>query len=606
MKNGINEACLRGPAYPTMSGLCPSDRAIVIDVGDVRTQVAQILAAGEVDPDYWEGQFVQAQQNGLVFSQQVSRSLLSDSPDPHLWGMYALSVEDTLMGNDDEPGILASLLKATPYLRRGVPVGFDFSKVRPSGAWLARSGCFAAGPISFLKLYDQLCSTLDCGSHLSLSQMATLQIDHPDIDSFIDVALKGNLPSVVCNVAVTDAFMAAVQRNQDWQLVHRASPGDEWIKNGARKCSGGLWIYRTVRARDLWYRLTEAVNSSEKIRISFVDQIRSQANLAYVYDTSAVMELIEPSQVNTRYFCHAAIDLSVLVEQAFTSKAKLNEDKLKSLTSIAVRALNNLMECPSVASAMLPQAWGTRQVRLGVVGLSDALIMLGVEFDSHLGRMVAKKIMECMRDAAYDTSADLARQFGAFPMYAPEFLKSKFVNRLPKAIQKRIRQHGIRNASLLSLAPLDSAMQQFSKASGVSIMPVTPEWLAALKDSSLFLKQGSSDTHSNKGQVSKAGLVMPDYCVSAQDLTPAAYLEMMGAVREYVDTAMDLSFEASSIPGLFPTHDLYFDAWQVGLKSWSMRSKTSSDCDNAVRKPMAVEGTARPKGEDAAQLHSGA
>ena len=248
---------------------------------EVFARVARGLAAVESEPEKWEPVFKQALHSGFVPAGRIMSVIGTDIGATAI-NCFVQPVGDSV-GEDDngsKPGIYIALLEAAETMRRGGGVGYDFSAIRPKGALVKGTHSHASGPISYMRVFDRSCETVESAGARRGAQMGVLRVDHPDIAAFVAAKNEhGELTNFNISVGVTDAFMQAVINDTEWDLVHRAEPGPS--VEGALQRDDGVWVYRHIRARDLWERIMASTYDHAEPGVLFVDRMNAENNLHY-------------------------------------------------------------------------------------------------------------------------------------------------------------------------------------------------------------------------------------------------------------------------------------------------------------------------------------
>lgn len=251
-------------------------------IGEIQQRVA--LALAEVESvEKREGiakAFLEAQKNGFVAAGRVN-SAAGTGIKATLMNCFVQPVEDAISTGDPlNPGIYDALTFAAETMRRGGGVGYDFSRIRPKNAKVSSTASRASGPVSYMRVFDQSCQTVESAGARRGAQMGVLRVDHPDIMEFISAKrVAGTLTNFNISIGVTDAFMDALANNAEWELVHKAEPSAE--VEGAYQRKDGLWVYGKVKADDLWEKVMQSTYDFADPGVLFLDNINRDNNLAY-------------------------------------------------------------------------------------------------------------------------------------------------------------------------------------------------------------------------------------------------------------------------------------------------------------------------------------
>ena len=257
-------------------------------VEDVRRRVAKALAQNEPEPERsrWEQAFLEAMRAGFTPAGRINAAAGLARKTTWL-NCFVQPVGDSMSGQDGDglPGIMVALQEAAETMRRGGGVGYGFSRIRPRGARVKGTDSDASGPLSYMRTFDAMCNTVISAGARRGAQMGILRCDHPDIEAFVESKARPyeekDLKTFNISVAVTDAFMKAVEEDAEWALVHPAEPSEAQKAAGAYRRDDGLWVYRTIRARELWDKIMRATYDYADPGVVFIDRMNEMNNLWY-------------------------------------------------------------------------------------------------------------------------------------------------------------------------------------------------------------------------------------------------------------------------------------------------------------------------------------
>jgi len=541
------------------------------DLDAVRRRVARALAAPERDRVQWERVFYDTQRAGFIPGGRINAAA-GTALEATLVNCFVQPLGDSIGGRDGGvPGIYPALQEAAETLRRGGGVGLDFSALRPKGALVHSTASLASGPVSFMRLFDRSCETLESAGARRGAQMAVLRADHPDVERFIHAKdIPGELANFNLSVAVTDAFLESVVEGRSIELVHPAEPGSALKAAGAHRRADGRWLYGRRKARELLASLVDRAHRHGDPGLLFIDRINRENNLRYLETIEATNPCGEQPLPPYGCCCLGSFDLTRFVRNPFGPKAQIDLEALESLVPAAVRLLDNVLD---LTLWPLPEqeveALAKRRIGLGFTGLGDALILLGLQYDSAQARDTAVAIARTLRDAAYGASVALARERGPFPAFDPDhYGESPFIGRLPERLQTAIRTHGIRNSHLLSIAPTGTISLAFADNASNGIEPAyawsyrrrvrvgdkTQEYQVLDPAYRRFRARFGKDAP------------LPESFVSALQVEPAGHLGMLSAIAPFVDAAISKTLNLAPDQPVEGLEGLYLQAWRLGLK----------------------------------------
>lgn len=487
----------------------------------------------------WETKFYEAMEG---FKFVPAGRILSGAGTGHKVTYYNCFVIPS--PEDSRGGILDNLKIMTEIMCRAGGVGLNLSSLRPKGSYIKTVNGTSSGPIPWGELYSTAThQVIQQGGSRRGALMLMINDDHPDVEEFITVKTdQGRLLGANLSVCVSDGLMQAVKEDGDWEL--------KW---------GGK-VYRTVKARELWDKICESAWASAEPGLHFMERSNKRSNTWYFEELISTNPCGE-QPLGAWSVCNlGALNLSAFVNE---ETHEMDYELLADHARTATRALDNVVDANYYFfKENEDNQLSIRRTGLGTMGLGDALIKMQVRYGSEESIPVIEKIYATIRDAAYDESAEIAKEKGPFPKWDSEkYSQGWFIKRLPKETQAKIKKTGIRNAVVLTQAPTGTTSLLAGASSGIE--PVY-DFAMKRKDRTgehiLYheLYKQWIDEHPNEE--------VPEYFVSANDLTPLEHVKVQAKIQEYTDSSISKTVNAPNDHTVEDVKELYEAAYDMGLK----------------------------------------
>ncbi len=524
-------------------------------IEDTWRRVARALASVErADAHHWEQRFYGALEH---FGFLPGGRILAGAGTGHRVTLFNCFVMGRV--EDSMDGIFDALKEGALTMQQGGGVGYDFSTLRPAGTQAMSVGVVASGPVSFMHIWDAMCATILSTGARRGAMMAALRCDHPDIFEFVRAKRDpARLRHFNLSVLATDAFMRAVKEDADWPLVFPAA-GEPDSR-----------VYRVVRARALWNEIMAATYDYAEPGVLFIDRINAQNNLWYAERLAATNPCGEIPLPPYGACNLGSLNLTRFVRAPFEGSAALDFAALEEATALAVRMLDNVCDLSRFPLEKQAQAaHAARRIGLGLTGLGNALIMLGLRYDGAEARQTAASIMRRICETAYRTSIELAREKGGFPLLNREkHVHGAFIRKLPQDIRAGIAQHGIRNSHLTAIAPTGTISLLANNVSS-GLEPVFQyEYRRRIYEMDGQLHEYAVSDYAHALYRSLRGMEAPltPAFVTTEEISPYRHLDMQAALQPWVDNAISKTINIPVDYAFEEFQSVYQYAHEQGLK----------------------------------------
>ena len=518
-----------------------------VTVEDTWRRIAHDLAQVEDDKDGWEETFFEALEDFKYLPAGRITAGAGTARSVTLFNCFVMGTVPDSMG-----GIFDMLKEAALTMQQGGGIGYDFSTIRPKGADVLGVSADASGPLSFMDVWDAMCRTIMSAGSRRGAMMATMRCDHPDVEAFITAKSDAaRLRMFNMSVLITDPFMDAVKANGPWDL----------------KFDGKT--YKTVQALDLWNAIMKATYEFAEPGVIFIDRINEANNLSYCETIAATNPCGEQPLPPYGACLLGSINLARMVANPFEANAALDVDALNELVATSVRMMDNVVDVSQFPlEAQQLEAKNKRRIGLGVTGLADALLMLGLRYGSDEAARQTEDWLHAIARAAYLASVDLAKEKGAFPLFdAEEYLNSGTMRMMDEDVRDAIREHGIRNALLTSIAPTGTiSLYAGNVSSGIEPVFAYAYTRKVLQKDGSRTEEEVVDYAVQMWRDKFGDTELPDYFVNAQTLAPLEHVKMQAAAQKWIDSSISKTINCSEDIAFDTFKEVYMEAWDTGCK----------------------------------------
>jgi len=471
-------------------------------IDDTFKRVARAVADVEKSKDKkeeWYRSFLWALRRGAIPAGRITSNAGAREHKP-----ATSTINCTVSGTirDSMDGILEKVHEAGLTLKAGCGIGYEFSTLRPKGAYVSGAGAYTSGPLSFMDIYDKMCFTVSSAGGRRGAQMATFEVGHPDAMDFIRAKREdGRLRQFNCSLLVTDEFMQAVQANDKWALAfpvndYEADSVDlndskqviwrEWPETkGYIQREDGLIacrIYKTVPARRMWDMIMSSTYDFAEPGFIMIDRINEMNNNWFCENIRATNPCGEQPLPPYGACLLGSVNLTRFVDEPFTENASFNWDEYRKVVRVFTRMLDNVVEINGLPlGKQRDEIARKRRHGMGFLGLGSTLTCLQMKYGSPESLKFTERVAREMALAGWEEGLELSREKGPAPIMEEEFTVTGDMLRHRPEMQSDGYRVGDRVSGKVLLARYSRYMQQMAE--------YAPELVEAM------IEEGSRFTH---------------------------------------------------------------------------------------------------------------
>ncbi|MBD3280148.1 adenosylcobalamin-dependent ribonucleoside-diphosphate reductase [Candidatus Dojkabacteria bacterium] len=516
-------------------------------IEDTWKRIAKELSSVERKRNYWQKEFYSILE-GFKFipAGRISAGIGTNRNVTLINTFVMPSPKDSL------DSILETFKETALTLRQGGGLGLDFSLIRPKGDIIKGVEAESSGPIPFMEMWDQMCSSLMQGGVRRGAMMALLRCDHPDILEFVESKNKsGKLTKFNISVLITDDFMKALKNKKKWDLKF----------NGK--------IYKTIVSCDLWKRIMQNTYKYSEPGVIFIDQINKRSNLKYCEKIVATNSCGEQPMPEYGSSPLGSVNLTQFVENPFTKEAKFDSKKMQKVIRIAIRMLDNVISISNYpVKKQKLEANAKRRIGLGYTGVADTFAMCGLKYSSDEANDKLEELVKLLQNESYRSSAEIAKEKGSFPKYkASKYTKGYYFKLLDKEVQNDIEMYGLRNGALNCVAPTGtSSLYAGNISSGIEPIFDLEHERKILKKDGTFKYIRLEDYAYSYFNRTKKNKNIDNPFVTSNGLNPYDHLKVQAIAQRYIDGSISKTINCPANIEFDDFEEVYFSAYEAGCK----------------------------------------
>ena len=477
------------------------------NMDDSYSRVARALADVEEENKRaeWHEKFLWALRRGAIPAGRITSNAGALEHKP-----ATSTINCTVSGivEDSMDGILNKVHEAGLTLKAGCGIGYEFSTLRPKGAFVAGAGAYTSGPLSFMDIFDKMCFTVSSAGGRRGAQMATFDISHPDVTDFIKAKREaGRLRQFNLSCLITKEFMEAVKADVEWKLAFPVTSKEatvdaldtkdesqvvwrEWpIKDKylTRESDGktACRVYKTIKARRLWDVIMSSTYDFAEPGFILIDRVNEMNNNWFCENIRATNPCGEQPLPPYGACLLGSVNLTKFVRNPFTDQATFDWDEYRQVVAIFTRMLDNVVEINGLPlEQQRAEIARKRRHGMGYLGLGSTLTMLKMKYGEEASVAFTEEVTKVMAETGWEIGIDLAKEKGAAPIMDEEFVVtgdmlskrpemvkdgfklgdkvkgkvlmgtySRYMQQFPEALRKQIAKTGVRFSHHSSIAP---------------------------------------------------------------------------------------------------------------------------------------------------------
>ncbi|HDQ14454.1 MAG TPA: adenosylcobalamin-dependent ribonucleoside-diphosphate reductase [Sediminispirochaeta sp.] len=466
---------------------------------------------------------------------------------------------------DSRGGIMDTLTHMTEIMSRGGGVGINLSSLRPHHAYVKGVNGRSSGSVSWGGLYSFVTGLIEQGGSRRGALMLILDVWHPDVLEFVNSKREADrISNANISVAITDEFMKAVKEDGMWELrfPDTSDPDYDGNWNGdlqAWEQAGGKVItYRRVKAREIWTNIIESAWASAEPGIFFSDRYNAMSNSYYYAKINCTNPCGEQGLPPWGVCNLGAVNLAKCVKDG-----EVDWETLGQVVRYAVRMLDDVIDnTPYFFEENRTQQTSERRIGLGTMGLAEMMIRLKIRYGSKESEEFLDRLYKFIAVESYLASSEYAEEKGSFDYFdADKYLESGFMKGMPEEVRSAVREKGIRNVTLLTQAPTGTTGTMVGTSTGIEPYYFW-EWE----------RRGRMGSHTERVDVYEqwrrehGDEALPDYFVTAMDLSPEEHVRVQGAIQRWVDSSISKTSNMPKHYSVEQAKELYELMYDLGCK----------------------------------------